>query len=74
MGYVMIVMPCASCGRTISCNPNHVPSIKNDNDKKVPLCFDCATELNRLFEKAGKESVPIHSEAYNAEDENRLVW
>lgn len=74
MGYVSVIMPCAACGKVINCNPNHVPSIKDDNDKRVPICFDCATELNRIYVKAGKDAVPIHPDAYTAESEDKVNW
>ncbi len=74
VSYVTVIMPCAACNITITCNPVRVPSIKNDAGNKVPLCFDCATYLNKLYAEAGKDTIPIHPDAYSAADENEVVW
>lgn len=73
MGYVMMMAPCCLCGQPFSFNPHYVPSIKDQNGVKQPMCKPCVTWANEERKKAGVEPWPDpHPEAYEPLNEEEL--
>jgi len=71
MGYAIIFGECFSCNKFFSFNPNYVPSIRIEGDKK-PICKNCIEEVNPLRVKNGLSPIIIHPQAYEPENENNL--
>lgn len=75
-----MISPCFGCKRIFSYNPHRVPSIPIDpvtglppdmggnpeRAERQPICLSCVTYANWQRRKAGKEEIPVHSDAYEA--------
>ena len=73
MGYVTCMGPCFICGRVFSFNPHKVPSIKDSQGVKQPMCRECVTWANEERKKAGVEPWPEpHPDAYEPINEEEL--
>ena len=73
MGFALMLDKCYSCGHLTFFNPVHVPSVKDRDGKRRPLCFVCATALNKAKVNAGLDPMVIHQDSYIPCDENELV-
>ena len=73
MGYVMMTCPCFICKHPFMFNPHKVPSIKDTNGVKQPLCRNCVAWANEERKKAGVEPWPEpHPDAYEPLNEMEL--
>lgn len=68
MAYMFVVGSCINCKKTISFNPNYVPSIRV-NGEKEPLCKNCFDGWNQIH-RISKNLAPveIHPQAYEPEE------
>ena len=59
---------CVACGRTITFNPERVPSLRV-NGSREPLCPGCHARWN-LIHRTSKGLAPVeaHPEAWGAEE------
>ena len=67
MGYMMLIAECINCGRTMTCNPGRVPSIRV-NGVREPVCRKCIEEANPQRIAKGLEPFVIPEGAYEAEE------
>ena len=66
-GYMTVIGPCIGCGKTISFNPNRVPSLVVDGARE-PLCKSCFNRWNEIHRVSkGLDPVPLNSDAYEGE-------
>ena len=72
MGYVAAVSPCFACGRPFSFNPIRVPSLRDSNNVRQPVCEDCINKVNPIREKKGLLPITYSADAYTCCDENEL--
>ena len=67
-GYMMVLGPCWSCGRPFSFNADHVPSHRDENGVRQPVCGDCMARVNAIREENGLPPHPIHPMAYQPQE------
>jgi hypothetical protein len=72
MGYAICTGNCFGCNRLFSFNPVRVPSIRNANGEKQPVCKECIDRANPLRVKNGLEPIVPAPDAYEAVDEGEL--
>lgn len=56
MGYALCVAQCYGCRGTFGFNPHKVPSVKDDQGIRQPICGDCVKVMQ---EKQRKMNVPV---------------
>lgn len=67
-GYMLAHGYCIACGRPITYNPNHVPSLRIDGVRHA-ICRHCHREWNRFHRvEKGLPEVPLHPLAYEPEE------
>jgi len=74
MGYVFITSGCYSCGHVFSYHPNLVPSIRDSNNRRQPICADCIARANIVRKQNGLDPIVPLPGAYEAADENEVDW
>lgn len=75
MGYVFATGHCIACGKVICFHPNLVPSIRHpETGRREPVCRACIEKANPERVKNGLDPVVIHPDAYDAADENSILW
>ncbi len=47
MGYMMVLAPCYACGERVSFNPDRVPSIRDTDGERQPICQACVERWNK---------------------------
>ena len=63
--FVFALASCAACGVGISFDPHRVPSLRDSNNVKRPICLRCFHEWNRIHRTdKGLEPVPLPEGAY----------
>lgn len=68
-GYMFCMGSCINCKRTITFNPNKVPSIRVAGERE-PLCEACFAKWNEIHRTSkGLDPVPLHPDAYEPEPE-----
>ena len=72
MGYALAVGTCYACGGTFSFNPVRVPSTRDKNGEKQPVCRGCMTKANEKRKTMGLEPFVILDDAYEFCDENEI--
>ncbi len=72
MGYALCLGSCYSCGKTFSFNPVIVPSFRDKNGVRQPLCRECMTAINEKRKTINLEPFEIHPAAYEFCDEEEL--
>jgi hypothetical protein len=73
MGYAFAMSPCLGCKRLFSYNPMKVPSHRDAQGVKQPICQGCMTLINALRKDKGFEPFPIPPDAYEPCPEEELV-
>lgn len=73
MGVAFLMCTCYFCGRFFGCNPNRVPSTKDKDGVKQPVCRFCVEKWNAMRKEAGMSPIPPLVGAYEPCDENELV-
>jgi len=71
MGYAMCFSDCFACHKMFGFNPNTVPSIPIDGDRK-PICLECVEKANPMRVKNGLDLIIVREGAYEAIDEREL--
>ena len=72
MGYVAVISSCFGCGNIFSYNPHKVPSIRDGDDVRQPICHVCVERVNPLRVANGLAPIVPHPDAYEAIDESEL--
>jgi len=72
MGYVIAQGLCWVCGRPFAFNPMKVPSMRQEDGRKEPVCLDCMTKANLTRKKNGMAPLPIAPDAYSPINEEDL--
>lgn len=71
-GYVSCIGSCVACGRVFSFNPLTVPSMRQANGSREPVCQVCMNNANAERARRGLRPHPIASDAYTACPEEAL--
>lgn len=69
MGYALCIGECYVCGKQFTFNPLHVPSWRDSNGVRQPLCRQCVEHINAVRAKEGREPFTILADAYEPIDE-----
>jgi hypothetical protein len=69
MGYVFAMGPCCNCGQLFSYNPLRVPSVRNINGVREPVCLSCVERSNPWRIANGLAPIVLLPGAYEACDE-----
>ena len=72
MGYAFMVSECYTCGGMFTFNPVKVPSVRDKNNVRQPICRHCVEDVNKLKAAQGMELFVIPKDAYTACDETEL--
>lgn len=72
MGYAMMIGECFVCHGGFTFNPHHVPSFRDSNGVRQPVCRTCINRVNEIRIASGIDAFIIHSNAYEACDESEL--
>lgn len=72
MGYALAIGACFACGKTFSFNPVKVPSFRDKNGEKQPVCRDCMTLVNEKRKEKGLPPFEIPADAYEFCNEAEL--
>ena len=72
MGYAVVLSPCFGCGNTFSYNPHKVPSIRDSDDVRQPICRTCVERVNPQRIAIGLPLIVPQPGAYEAIDESEL--
>lgn len=70
--YVVVVIPCYCCRNPTVCNPNKVPSFRDENGIRQPICENCMTRINMKRREQHLAPFPIDPDAYEAIPEEEL--
>jgi hypothetical protein len=73
MGYVQCIGPCAACKKVFAYNPDKVPSLTIDGERK-PFCRECIEHANVIRKATGYEPIVPLPGAYGPADENEIDW
>jgi hypothetical protein len=73
MGFVLCTSTCVGCGRVFSFNPNKVPSLTYEGERR-PVCRACVERVNPMRAKNGLPLIVPLPGAYEAADENEIIW
>ena len=74
MGVVFLMTTCFYCDRLFGCNPNKVPSTKDKDGIKQPVCSTCVKWWNTLREREGLPAIPPLPGAYEPCNEIELIF
>jgi len=72
MGYAVILSPCFGCGGIFSYNPHKVPSIRDKDGVRQPICRRCVERVNPQRIANGLSPIVPLPGAYDAIDESEL--
>lgn len=64
MGTMFCYGPCFGCSAVFGFNPDLVPSIRDDNDVRQPICPMCVTRANPERRAHGLALIIPHPGAY----------
>jgi hypothetical protein len=70
--YALLTAPCLCCGRIFASNPMRVPSHRDANGIKQPICQDCFEKINQVRVEKGVPPFALLPGAYEACDEAEL--
>ena len=73
MGYALAFAACFSCGRFFGFNPTRVPSIRDREGIRQPLCRVCVDKANVVRRAFGQEPFIISVDAYEPIVEEELA-
>ena len=72
MGYALGYGSCFSCRQPFSFNPVRVPSIRDHNNERQPVCKACVEAANTMRKIKGVALFAIPKDAYQACNEEEL--
>jgi hypothetical protein len=72
MGYVFVTSQCFGCKQIFSYNPVRVPSIRDQNGERQPICQACVDRANPRRIANGLEPIVPLPGAYEPGDESEL--
>jgi len=72
MGYAIMFGTCFCCRRTFGFNPNKVPSLRDADNVRQPVCKDCVDTANPVRIKNGLEPIHYAPDAYQPCEEGEL--
>ena len=72
MGYALVIGSCYTCRRIVSFNPNRVPSVRDKQDVRQPVCRECIEKANPVRKAEGLPEITIHPDAYEPISEYEL--
>jgi len=72
MGVAFLWSACYACGAMMSCNPNRVPSLRDADNVRQPICQSCITRANTKRVELGLPAFEISPDAYEPVDETEL--
>lgn len=72
MGYAIAQGACWVCGRIFAFNPLRVPSMRQEDGRREPICRSCMEKVNATRARKGLPPHPILPDAYSPIDENEL--
>ena len=72
MGYAFVIGDCFVCKRTFTFNPMKVPSLKDKEGVRQPICKSCIEMANKLKVEKGVEPFVIPVDAYTVCNEAEL--
>jgi hypothetical protein len=73
MGYVICHGTCIGCGRLFSFNPNRVPSLTYEGERR-PVCRACVVRVNPMRVANGLPMIVPLPGAYEVADEDEIIW
>ena len=68
----MVMSPCCGCGNVFSYNPNKVPSTRDSQGVKQPICKECVERVNPKRIANGLEPIVPLPGAYEPVEEYEL--
>jgi len=72
MGYAFALGDCLVCNQPFTFNPLTVPSFRDKNNVRQPVCLHCMTVVNNMRIKKGIQPFDIPHNAYGMCDEREL--
>ena len=72
MGFALMIAHCFRCGARFSFNPMRVPSFKDGDGVRQPVCRGCIITVNMARMEKGLDAFIVPKDAYEACDENEL--
>ena len=72
MGFALVIGHCLVCTIRFSFNPMRVPSFKDSQGVRQPVCLGCITAINLKRMEQGHDAFVIPADAYEPCDENEL--
>jgi hypothetical protein len=72
MGYAFCTSACFGCRRIFSYNPVRVPSIRDLNNVRQPICQECVNRANPQRIINGLDPIVVFPDAYDCCDEGEL--
>jgi len=73
MGYAFMMGQCFSCRQVFTFNPVRVPSVRDKNRERQPICGNCMNKVNMEKESLGLPCFLVPSDAYEACHEDELT-
>ncbi len=71
-GFVFLMGSCFCCGQPFTSNPSYVPSIRDGDGVRQPVCKKCIDGANVKRVELGMEPHTIHPQAYEPLPEEEL--
>jgi hypothetical protein len=72
MGYALVIGLCYICGQKLSFNPLKVPSMRDEQNERQPICQSCVEQANITRKEKGLPLLTYAPDAYTFCDENEL--
>jgi len=72
MGYALMIAPCFFCRMPFGFHPHKVPSIRDAEGVRQPVCRTCIDRANIERPKRGLPPLQYSKDAYEACDEREL--
>ena len=69
MGYLFMVEHCYACHQPFTCNPDLVPSIRNEQGVRQGICQSCVELANPERVKRGLPPIEVLPGAYEPAEE-----
>jgi len=68
MGFMIVYGDCYVCKKLFTFSAERVPSIRDVNGTRHPVCRNCIERANRLRVEKGLDPLPILPDAYGADE------
>ena len=72
MGYAIVFSACCSCGEVFGYNPHSVPSARDTQGVRQPICRPCVEKANPIRKAKGLPEITILPDAYEPISEYEL--